>query len=132
MAYRWYVDHKAPENVWIGTSVENQGQADQRIPALLRIPEKVRVLSMEPLLGPVDLEAFWGGERVYRGDGHSGFLDYRPLVHWVIVGGESGRNARPMHPDWARSLCDQCQEAGVPFFFKQWGEWKPCNSRSHN
>lgn len=97
-----------PANVWIGTSVEDQKTADQRIPHLLEIPAVVRFLSCEPLLGPVTLE-----------EGVLSPFD----ISWVIAGGESGPNARPMHPDWAKSLRDQCQAAGVPFFFKQWGEW---------
>lgn len=92
-------------HVWIGTSVENQEQADKRIPELLEIPAAVRFLSMEPLLGNVQVDL----------DG----------INWVIVGGESGANARPMHPDWARSIRDQCQEANVSLFFKQWGEYAP-------
>lgn len=111
-------------NVWLGVSVENQQWADIRIPALLDTPAAVRFLSMEPLLGPVDLRAAgaivrsgWEGER------NRGHLDGR--VDWVIVGGESGRGARPMHPDWVRSLRDQCTAAGVPFHFKQWGAWAP-------
>ncbi|MEO0796283.1 MAG: phage Gp37/Gp68 family protein [Verrucomicrobiota bacterium] len=108
-----------PHNVWIGTSVEDQIRADQRIPALLKIPAKVRFLSCEPLLGEVDINHYLDNAPL---DG--GYFG-RSLLDWVIVGGESGPNARPMHPDWARSLRDQCQEAGVPFFFKQWGEWAP-------
>lgn len=113
-------------NIWIGTSVENQEQADKRIPALLSVPAKVRFLSMEPLLGPVNLAdlAFWVDPK----DGSIIACEDRdpedfPHIHWVIVGGESGHDARPMHPDWVRSLRDQCAAAGVPFFFKQWGEW---------
>lgn len=98
-----------PSHVWIGTTAEDQEHADKRIPELLKVPAKVRFLSVEPLLGKVDL-AFW----LSRVD-----------VNWVIVGGESGTNARPMHPDWVRSIRDTCQAAGVPFFFKQWGEWAP-------
>jgi len=93
-------------NVWLGTSVENQETADERIPWLLKCPAAVRYVSAEPLLGPVSF-------RGKRG------------INWVIVGGESGPGARPMHPDWARSIQDQCQAASVPFFFKQWGEWMP-------
>lgn len=124
-----------PDNVWIGTSVEDQATADARIPELLKIPAKVRFLSMEPLLGPVDLSKWLGLSWVYTSgntvDKHptesvAGWwnpnYDYPP-IHWVIVGGESGKNARPMHPDWVRSLRDQCVAAHVPFFFKQWGEW---------
>lgn len=102
-----------PDNVWIGTSVENQETADQRIPHLLKIPARVRFLSMEPLLGPVDLYALFDKDGTVWSEG----------IDWVIVGGESGPNARPMHPDWVRSIRGQCQAAGVPFFFKQWGEW---------
>lgn len=141
----------ANPHVWIGTSVENQEQADKRIPELLGISAAVRFLSMEPLLGPVDLtklksnydgenrpllrhNALRGGHWV--GDAKAGFwgseddLDPPARIHWVIVGGESGPNARPMHPDWARSLRDQCNAAGVPFFFKQWGEWVPNGQQS--
>lgn len=94
-------------NVWIGATVCNQEEADRDIPKLLEVPARVRFLSMEPLLGPVDITRFLSG------------------LDWVIVGGESGHHARPMHPDWARILRDQCRLAGVPFLFKQWGEWIP-------
>lgn len=104
----------APDNVWIGTSVENQAMADKRIPELLEIPARVRFLSCEPLLGPVDLVNVEGFNIL----GDSG-------IDWVICGGESGQGARPMHAEWARSLRDQCQAADVPFLFKQWGEWLP-------
>lgn len=100
-------------NVWLGVSVEDQETANERIPLLLQTPIAVRFLSMEPLLGAVDLDRVW---IAYDGE---------TWLDWVIVGGESGPNARPMHPDWARSLRDQCVAAGVPFFFKQWGEWGP-------
>lgn len=110
-----------PKNIWVGTSVENQEQADKRIPELLNIPAKVRFLSMEPLLGPVDL----GLMGTVPSDIRPNYTATYDLIDWVIVGGESGANARPMHPKWARSLRDQCVEAGVPFLFKQWGEWHP-------
>lgn len=97
----------APRNIWWGVSVENQQYADLRIPSLLRTPAALRFISAEPLLGPVDLSPW-----------------IRSL-DWVIVGGESGPRARPMHRDWARSIRDQCLGAGVPFFFKQWGDWLP-------
>lgn len=100
-------------NVWLGVSAENQQWADLRIPALLDTPAAVRFVSAEPLLGPIDLMSVpprVGGV---------------PAIDWVIVGGESGHGARPMHPDWARSLRDQCTGAGVAFLFKQWGEWVP-------
>jgi protein gp37 len=110
-----------PANVWIGTTAENQEWADQRIPELIKIPARVRFLSCEPLLGPIDLS----GQTVSQvwindiGD----FDNVECGISWVIVGGESGPHARPMHPAWARSLRFQCQAAEVPFFFKQWGEW---------
>ena len=105
-------------NVWLGVSVEDQKRADLRIPALLRTPAAVRFLSCEPLLGPVDLTD-------YLGIGHGGDSseDGPSLIDWVIAGGESGHDARPMHPDWARCLRDQSQAVGVAYHFKQWGEW---------
>lgn len=165
-------------HVWLGVSVEDQQAADERIPLLLQTPVRVRWLSCEPLLGPVDLGlqgatcsccprwpsrwvqlehyvtadhplCLWPEHRekivapgIYRAESNphgalsvptrGGKLGVRPDeftplpgVDWVVVGGESGPDARPMHPDWARSLRDQCQVAGVPYFFKQWGEWKP-------
>lgn len=137
-------------NVWLGTSVENQEAADERIPHLLRTPAAVRWLSMEPLLGPVDLDKFgWGdtGKPPMRGClyrrrcsacgmippssdvycdncGHGATADM-PSIDWVVAGCESGHGARPTHPDCVRSIRDQCAAAGVPFFFKQWGAWAP-------
>jgi protein gp37 len=118
-------------NVWAGTSIEDQKRADERIPHLLKTPAAVRFLSVEPLLGPVDLrhvqtdiveiDALTGDHGVIRP--LQGRSDKR--IHLVIVGGESGPGARPMHPDWARSLRDQCRSAGVAYFFKQFGEWAP-------
>lgn len=133
------VDWPLP-NVWLGTSVENQKWADVRVPLLLDTPAAVRFLSCEPLLGPVDLTPWqWcnrdGGD--YKGAGSSRYCRLHlghegacrtailKQLDWVIVGGESGPGARPMHPEWARSLRDQCTAAGVPFLFKQWGEWAP-------
>lgn len=104
-------------NVWLGVSVEDQAAADERIPLLLQTPAAVRWISAEPLLGPVNA-AFWL-------DSLPAAVDQRPRLDWVVVGGESGTNARPMHPEWARNLRDQCAAAGVPFLFKQWGEWAP-------
>ncbi|MBB5443640.1 MULTISPECIES: phage Gp37/Gp68 family protein [unclassified Paraburkholderia] len=110
-------------NVWIGVSVEDQKRADERIPKLLQVPAVVRWISAEPLLGPVDLTSIqWGGIGTSMLQGWTGQEDG---LHWVVAGGESGPGARPMHPDWARSLRDQCAAAGVPFLFKQWGEWRP-------
>lgn len=109
-------------NVWLGVSAERQREADERIPELLAAPAAVRFVSIEPLLGPIDLTAI---ERK-GAEGYMRPLDGRfRILDWVIVGGESGRSARSMHPDWARSLRDQCAAAGTPFFFKQWGEWAP-------
>lgn len=119
-------DHTPPyplPNVWLGVSVENQQWADTRIPALLDTPAAVRFLSCEPLLGPVDLSRWI--------DDELGALDRLEDLDWVIVGGESGHSARPMHPEWARSLRDQCTDAGVAFLFKQWGEWVPESANVH-
>jgi protein gp37 len=114
---KWYAHSIAPSNVWIGTTVEDQARANERVPELLKIPAKVRFLSCEPLLGPVDLrEAHITREKLPNWPDPT-------RVDWVICGGESGPNARPMHPDWARTLRDQCSDKGVPFLFKQWGEW---------
>jgi protein gp37 len=145
--------YKLPDNVWIGTTVENQKWADIRIPELLKVPAAVRFLSVEPMLGPVDLTRIPTGHWAYgHVDVMSGYLcgaepdkmtDFdadpagwtrKPVgewergphgIDWVICGGESGAGARPLHPQWARDLRDQCVAAGVPFFFKQWGEWLP-------
>jgi len=115
-------------NVWMGVSVENQKWADIRVPALLDTPAAVRWLSMEPLLGPVDLTDCGGVNALdqdWVGGPSGGSGAPHPFIDWVVCGGESGHGARPMHPDWARSLRDQCAKADVPFFFKQWGEWAP-------
>lgn len=95
-------------NIWHGTTVENQGMADKRIPDLLTVPGQL-FLSIEPLLGPVDLIPGWNYEILSRN------------LSAVILGGESGANARPMHPEWVRIMRDQCSEMGIPFTFKQWG-----------
>lgn len=113
------------ENIWMGTSVENQGQ-EHRIVELQKIPARVRFLSLEPLLGPVDLRHWLSPCSYYCDHGGmwpEGHRPGKPGIDWVIAGGESGTKARPMHPAWARSIRDQCAEAGVPFFFKQWGAW---------
>ncbi len=132
------VDWPLP-NVWLGVSIEDQATADERIPILLETEAAIRWLSVEPLLGPINLtqrpmvDGVWWNAltgREYLSDGRE--VVYTPdfqgqdnKIDWVIVGGESGKHARPMHPDWARSLRDQCVADGVPFFFKQWGEWLP-------
>jgi len=103
-------------NVWLGVSVENQAAADERIPLLLDTPAAVRWISAEPLLGLVYLAE-------HGLHGGPGQLD------WVVAGGESGPKARPMSIRWARDLRNQCAAAGVPFLFKQWGEWAPARVR---
>jgi len=114
---------KAPKNLWLGVSVENQARAEDRIPILLQIPAAVRFVSVEPMLGPVNLSTLTGEFTDHPESNRRVFERYTDGLDWVICGGESGPGARPMHPDWARSLRDQRQAAGVPFFFKQWGEW---------
>lgn len=133
---RAFKDYPLP-NVWIGVSVEDQAAADERIPLLLDTPAAVRWLSMEPLLGRVDLcETFgmWWNQTMgcFEASHSSGFNRHphnqaETAIDWVVVGGESGPGARPMHPAWARSLRDQCAAAGTPFLFKQWGEWVPAH-----
>lgn len=129
-------------NVWLGTSVEDQATADERIPYLQATPAAVRFISAEPLLGPMDIAPYLyiythEDEAILNCENFDSdhVLDFRdpattapediamPRLDWVIVGGESGSGARPMHPEWARSLRDQCKAAGVAFFFKQWGQW---------
>lgn len=141
-------------NVWLGVSAEDQARANERIPELLATPASIRFVSAEPLLGPIDLRRLRVGDTSASfgfpmADALTGqfYLDpekqpenIRWLIemsrrspqeeggiglNWVIVGGESGQGARPMHPDWARSMRDQCLSAGVPFFFKQWGSYLP-------
>ncbi len=112
-------------NVWMGISAADQETADERISHLAQVPAKTRFLSLEPLLGPINLGFMGTAPKTWS-------ENYRPVwsfFHWVIVGGESGPNARPMHPDWVHSIKDQCQEADVPFFFKQWGEYAPDGAR---
>lgn len=109
--YQYIAPELGIENYWIGTTVENHEMAAKRIPQLLNIPAKIRFLSCEPLLGPLNIQ--------------SQISNIPSSIHWIICGGESGPHARPMHPDWARSLRDQCTAASVPFLFKQWGEWLP-------
>ena len=120
-------------NVWLGSTICNQAEADRDIPKLLATPAAVRFLSMEPLLGPVNFrwqpyahEATGETYRQYlERQGSVNHLEALRKVDWVIAGGESGTEARPMHPSWVRELRDQCAAAGVPFLFKQWGEWLP-------
>lgn len=133
-------------NVWLGVSVEDQATADERIPLLLQTPAAIRFVSYEPALGPVDFgligpEAIHSlrgvvikrvGQHNAAGNWHEGEYAFpSERLSWVICGGESGPHARPMHPDWARSVRDQCAAANVPFFFKQWGEWLPGQNEGH-
>lgn len=99
-----------PYNIWLGTTVENQKTADERIPHLLENCASVRFLSCEPLVGPIDISRYLSAG-----------------IGWVIAGGESGGRSRPSHPRWMRDLRDQCIDAKVPFLFKQWGNWAPIN-----
>ena len=136
------VDWPLP-NVWLGTSVEDQQRADERIPLLRATPAAVRFLSAEPLLQELDIRKhLWPVHGWWRSP-HRSYAEAKAaggecglsrqaliskdwadsLIHWVIVGGESGPGARPLNPNWVRSLRDQCAAAEVPFFFKQWGEW---------
>jgi len=117
----------APPNVWLGATIVNQEEADRDISKLLGAPARIRFLSMEPLLGPVDLERPMPGPDLDQGGGTKICQPWmiQSGIDWVIVGGESGSQARPMHPQWVRDICGQCERAGVPFLFKQWGEWKP-------
>lgn len=120
-------------NLWLGVSVENQQWADIRIPALLDTPATIRFISAEPLVGPVDLSRWLGIEYMDALEGYgeelgaalAGRVGPSSGLHWVIAGGESGRGARPVHPEWLRTLRDQCEASRTPFFFKQWGEWGP-------
>ncbi|UZQ86013.1 phage Gp37/Gp68 family protein [Thermoclostridium stercorarium] len=141
--FEWYYSKagrtiETIKNLWLGVTAENQARADERIPILLQIPAAVRFVSIEPMLGPVDLTEYFS-EYDYRPtyEYYREFLkmhgiesDGKPALFksgldWVICGGETGPKARSMHPDWVRNLRDQCQDAGTPFFFKQWGEYKP-------
>lgn len=130
---RW--DAEDWPQVWLGATIANQAEADRDIPKLLATPARVRFLSCEPLLGPINLAAF-----LWECCGNVEYCDYgcygsraeccgtansRDLIDWVIAGGESGGKARPSHPDWFRSLRDQCAAADVAFQFKQWGEFLP-------
>ena len=139
-------------NVWLGVTAENQEQADERIPILLDTPEALRFVSVEPMFDEINLDGLgleWGGsyygtkctkcgnagssgivlgcceDDIWCGEcGSREHIEDLPTLDWVIIGGETGANARPMHPDWVRSIQKQCEEAKVPFFFKQWGEYK--------
>jgi len=133
-----------PQNAWLGVSAEDQSAANDRIPTLLSTPAAVRFVSVEPIIGPVDLTNVETIDSATGEEWHfnalSGSKDdglYFPgagidgevrALDWIIAGGESGENARAPHPEWFRNLRDQCSRAGVPYFFKQWGAWKPISS----
>ena len=106
----WQADW--PANVWLGTTVESQRWVDKRLPHLVETPARVRFLSCEPLLDEISLIDWLGPT----------------AIHWVIAGGESGRNARPSDPAWFSSIKDQCLDRATPFHFKQWGEWAPISA----
>ena len=108
-----------PDNVWLGTTVETQTWAEKRLPILLSIPARVRFLSCEPLLGPLDLSKFTGNAELAG-------------INWVIAGGESGPHSRPMNPEWVRDLRNQCLDSEIAFHFKQWGHWAPEELLSEN
>jgi protein gp37 len=109
---RWNGDW--PRNVWLGTTVEDQESAEARLPHLSRLPAAVRFISAEPLLGALNIDAWLGS-----------------TIDWVITGGESGPKARPSSPSWFRDLLVKCMAAGVPFHFKQWGDWGPVQRLDH-
>lgn len=124
---RWGV----PDNIWLGTSITTQKDADERIPWLLRIQAAVHFVSLEPLLGPLRLRdvELMDGDHLSDSLWHAGSGNG---IDWIIVGGETGHGARPMPPDATRSLRDQCVAAGVPYFFKSWGEWLPNDQFKHS
>jgi protein gp37 len=124
-------------NVWLGVTAENQLWANRRIPILLDTPAAVRFVSVEPMLGPVEIRALnvhqsvvpsaqdglLGGERLMR-NGEWESSGYGPGLDWVVCGGETGPKARPMWEHWARALREECEASGTPFFFKKWGTYK--------
>lgn len=136
---RWFANW--PANVWIGATIENQEALDRRLPDLAQVPAPVRFLSCEPLLGPLDLARWLHGRCPYQDQtpcgecgGNPGDCNMSSAFDWIICGGESGNGegVRPMHPDWARSLRDQCARYDVPFFFKQWGAHVPATREDLN
>lgn len=126
------------KHIWLGVTAENQKRADERIPILLQIPAAVRFVSIEPMLGPVDLTSIRFDRHtimnVLEGSGTNRLSPYQSIrnafcnrINWIICGGETGPGARPMHPDWVRLIRYQCQESGTPYFFKSWGDWAPAH-----
>ncbi len=131
-----WVDGEPPANIWLGATICSQEEADRDIPKLLATPATKRFVSIEPMLGAIDLQDVFDPTgnccmREMSACNNCPAATYLPhslnddCIDWVICGGESGPGARPMHPDWPRAVRDQCQAAGVPFLFKQWGEWLP-------
>jgi protein gp37 len=110
-----WIEHP-PVNMWLGTSVENQSYAEKRIPELLKVPAAVHFISCEPLLSDIDISKLYNGNKY--------------ILDWIIAGGESGPDARPMNPKWVRSLRDQSNANNIKFLFKQWGEWGPASNAS--
>lgn len=117
-----------PPHVWFGVTAEDQPRANQRIPLLLQVPAAVRIVSAEPLLGPLTIRQWlWAWEQGLRGP----FKLPQHAIHWVICGGETGPGGRVMEPEWARSLRDEVVGAGIPFYFKQWGQFQPGVHKQH-
>jgi protein gp37 len=116
-------------NVWLGVTAENQAAADERIPALLLTPAAKRFVSCEPLLGQIGL--FGLGLHRCQDPTCEEASCLWPQLDWIIAGGETGPGARPTHPQWGRSLLEQCKNAGVPFFWKSWGDWAPAYAGIH-
>jgi protein gp37 len=117
-----------PRNLWLGTTVENQRIAEERIPILLRYPVTVRFVSCEPLLASINLIQWL--KNCKDKDLHVSSEDKNNRIDWVIVGGESGHKARPIDPYWVRNIRDQCLATSIPFHFKQWGTWCPVDNSS--
>ena len=111
---QWLERNEVPKNLWLGVTAENQEQAEKRIPVLLSVPAQIHWVSAEPLLGPMQIRK-WLQPSIERGSS----------LNWCVTGAESGTGRRPVDPDWVRSLRDQCVEASVPFFFKQWSGYRP-------
>lgn len=124
---RSWRDGSWPSNAWAGTSAGDQETAEDAIPKLIDAARMAPVLfvSIEPMVGPIDFSAI----RIHDDELGARWRVLEDALSWVIVGGESGPDARPMHPDWPRSIRDQCVDAGVPFFFKQWGGWSAVYDR---
>ena len=143
-AHNYAMVHGILSNLWLGVSVEDQKTADERIPVLLQIPAAKHFISLEPMLGAVDLSKYLGfdatitcHEKITEDVGKAiiemcNKAGAKKLLDWVIVGGESGAGARPMHPEWVRSIKDQCTMSNVQFYFKQWGAYSMLNDKVAN